>query len=694
MAIPNHPWTKATRGAAAVRIAMTVAERGRREGVLREVVHETGLDSDNPQIGLMEVRGLINPNLTIGVDVAAAVRLSAGHGICHDGVKLHGRGFIVRPAEAVLLGLSRRQGVEDVIRPYLNGRDLNQHSRGMMVIDLFGFNERQVRQRFSEIYQHLLATVKPARDAVSARSSTRDAEEYAQLWWLFGKPRQELRPALVALSRFVATVDTASHRIFQFIPVGTVCDDKIVIVASQDAFHLGVLSSRVHLVWCLAQRTRLGQGDDPVYVKIRCFSPFPFPDLDGAECNAIGEVAEDLDVHRKRVLAEHPHLTLTGLYNVLEKLRAGANPAALSAEDRRTFDDGLVLILKELHDKLDAAVAEAYGWPADLSDNDILTRLVALNKERAQEEARGIVRWLRPDYQIPRFGTAAQKAELDLVGGAVTPEAVPATGPKPLFPTDDMRRPPPSWRRSRTPRRRSMPQHLPRAFVRAAVSSRRSPRCSARCSAWGSSAHRTAAAASACDGRRSGARFQHVSHHIDKPIRCREHRGGAVQRHRRFRSGRIVRQGLQVVCLRQKSPQLGTEPRIVVRQTSELHMDATVGLRFAAGTHVDQRLCRMKYCQIRGAPCLVTECDRQDRLAVRKALPRLGQIPPGLRCHRSTPSRRSAAISGDRSCQAPAPNGNACTNAPIWYSRSVSISTSRSTSGQRSVKPRRKTAMS
>jgi hypothetical protein len=110
-----------------------------------------------------------------------------------------------------------------------------------------------------------------------------------------------------------------------------------------------------------------------------------------------------------------------------------------TGDDRRIFDDGLVLILKELHDRLDAAVADAYGWPADLADNDILARLVALNKERAQEEARGIVRWLRPDYQIPRFGTAAQKAELDLVGGAdTTPDAATAAGPKPLFPADDM----------------------------------------------------------------------------------------------------------------------------------------------------------------------------------------------------------------------------------------------------------------
>ena len=75
--------------------------------------------------------------------------------------------------------------------------------------------------------------------------------------------------------------------------------------------------------------------------------------------------------------------------------------------------------------------------PADLTDDDILARLVALNKERAAEEARGLVRWLRPDYQIPRFGSTKEKAELDLVGGAVrTAAAVPA-GPKPSYPADD-----------------------------------------------------------------------------------------------------------------------------------------------------------------------------------------------------------------------------------------------------------------
>jgi hypothetical protein len=119
---------------------------------------------------------------------------------------------------------------------------------------------------------------------------------------------------------------------------------------------------------------------------------------------------------------------------VLEKLRAGVNPDALDANDRRIFDDGLVLILKELHERLDAAVADAYGWPADLSDEDILARLVALNKERAAEEARGLVRWLRPEYQIPKFGTPREKAEqieADL-GGEIVVEK------KPSFPADDI----------------------------------------------------------------------------------------------------------------------------------------------------------------------------------------------------------------------------------------------------------------
>ncbi|MGO8738778.1 class I SAM-dependent DNA methyltransferase [Rhodoblastus sp.] len=450
MAIPDHPWSKAAPDAAAVRIAMTVCEAGRKDGVLREVVRELGLDSDSPVIDFSERDGKINSDLTVGVDVTTAAALLANEGVCSPGVKLHGAGFIVTPQEAEHLGLGRRPGLEKHIRAYRNGRDLTARPRGVLVIDLFGLTADDVRARFPEVYQHLQTTVKPERDAQFAKSATKDAESYARDWWLFGKPRQELRPALQGLSHYIATVETTKHRVFQFLDASILPDNMLVNVGSDDAFILGVLSSRFHVAWALRAGGWLGIGNDPRYSKSRCFDPFPFPDADDLQKQRIRAVAEDLDAHRKRVLADHPHLTLTGLYNVLEKLKHGVAPEALEPNERRIFDDGLVLILKELHDRLDAAVAEAYGWPEKLSDDEILARLVALNKERAAEEARGTIRWLRPDYQISRFGSPKEKAELDLVGGGMAPtrplsrppspqggREAPA-GPKPAFPAEEV----------------------------------------------------------------------------------------------------------------------------------------------------------------------------------------------------------------------------------------------------------------
>jgi hypothetical protein len=94
------------------------------------------------------------------------------------------------------------------------------------------------------------------------------------------------------------------------------------------------------------------------------------------------------------------------MYNVLEKLRAGQR---IEGRDREIYDQGLIGILRDLHDQIDTAVAQAYGWPATLTDGEILHRLVALNRERAAEEARGMVRWLRPEYQNPAGHAATAK---------------------------------------------------------------------------------------------------------------------------------------------------------------------------------------------------------------------------------------------------------------------------------------------
>lgn len=117
MAIPDHPWTKATRDHAAVRIAMTVAAAGQHEGVLREVTRETGLETDEPRVDLSVRAGRINSDLTLGPDVTASKSLRSNDGLCSPGMKLHGSGFIVTPAEAAKLGLGRRAGLEQHIRP-------------------------------------------------------------------------------------------------------------------------------------------------------------------------------------------------------------------------------------------------------------------------------------------------------------------------------------------------------------------------------------------------------------------------------------------------------------------------------------------------------------------------------------------------------------------------------------------------
>jgi hypothetical protein len=188
--------------------------------------------------------------------------------------------------------------------------------------------------------------------------------------------------------------------------------------------NLGILSSRIHVLWSLTTGSRLGVGDDPVYVKTRCFDPFPFPsDVSANLRTRIGAEAEALDALRKRVLDAHPDLTLTKLYNVRDALDAGR---ALTEDERAIHDHGLVSLLKKHHDTIDALVAQAYGWPENLTDDEILSRLVALNKERAAEEAKGLVRWLRPDYQAPDYQRPiSQSLALEDTSGLATGQLLP-----------------------------------------------------------------------------------------------------------------------------------------------------------------------------------------------------------------------------------------------------------------------------
>jgi len=207
----------------------------------------------------------------------------------------------------------------------------------------------------------------------------------------------------------MVTVETSTHKPFVFVDGDVVPDHKLYAIASDDPWVLGVLSSRCHLVWALAAGGRNGVGDDPTWTNTTCFLPFPFPARSPSDVN-VSKYAQEIDAHRKTRQVEHPSLTITAMYNVLDKLRASE---PLTAKEKTIHEQGLVSVLQKLHDDLDVAVFDAYGWPYDLTDEQILERLVALNHERADEERRGVVRWLRPDFQNP---DAKQPTQAALVG--------------------------------------------------------------------------------------------------------------------------------------------------------------------------------------------------------------------------------------------------------------------------------------
>lgn len=423
MAIPDHPWTKAARDSAAVRIAMTVVEAGRCDGLVQRITNERALDLDDPILEYLNEIGPINADLTIGTDVGHAQALQANRALCTRGVALHGGGFLVSPTLAQAMGLGQVAGLEKHIRSYRHGKDLTGRQRGLMVIDLEGLEAAQVRDLYPLVYQHVLEHVKPVRE--------QNNEPYRKLnWWKFGRKHTDLRSSLAALPRYIATVETAKHRVFQFLDGGILSDNKIVCIALDDAADLAVLHSSVHAAWYLANSGMLGvYAREAVYVKSRCFDPFPFPDAPAHIRDRLRAAGEELDALRKRVLEDNPDVTLTGLYNVLEKLKAGEALTPKEADVKRRC---LVLILQELHETIDRLTTDAYGWKHGLKGDEIIERLVALNLDRAREEADGYVRWLRPDYQAPRFARqdAPQTKELDLVAAVIPIDRAKAAFPK------------------------------------------------------------------------------------------------------------------------------------------------------------------------------------------------------------------------------------------------------------------------
>ncbi len=426
-AIPDHPWVDSANGAD-VRIAMTVGAPAPVDGRLAVVSGETAAADGEIEVTLETRIGEVHADLTVGAKVGSAQKLAANQGVCFQGMNLVGKGFRLTPEEVQSLGY-KLDALPEVIKPHRNARDMMQGGEDCFVIDLFGLTAEQARETHPALYQWLLDRVKPERDHNNRESRRRN-------WWIFGEPVGRLRRAWGGLNRVVLTPETSKHRVFSYQALPFCPDHKLYVVCSTDAYVLGVLSSNAHAIWALRAGGRLGVGNDPTWTNTTCFLTFPFPAASEAQQARIRDLAEQLDAHRKRQQAAHESLTLTGMYNVLEKLRSSE---PLTAKEKTIHEQGLVGVLKTLHDEIDAAVLDAYGWgdlvapltdPArhEAADETLLERLVALNAERAAEEAKGHIRWLRPEFQAPEslHGTVRMRVNDPIAASTATSLAEPA----------------------------------------------------------------------------------------------------------------------------------------------------------------------------------------------------------------------------------------------------------------------------
>jgi hypothetical protein len=282
------------------------------------------------------------------------------------------------------------------------------------VIDAYGLTPEELRSEHPALYQWLFDHVKPERDH-NRRKSRKER------WWLFGETVGKLRKALEGQSRFIATPETSKHRVFERFDLSVCPDHKLYAIALSEDWHFGVLKSRVHRVWALATGGRQGVGNDPTYNNTRCFLTFPFPDATPQARVAIAKAALQVEAHLKRVRSSES--TLTDIFNLVDARREGRTLTKKEqAIHSRIATDAFIQLL----DELDNAVLEAYGWPHDLDDQEIVELVLELNHERAAEEAQGRVRWLRPDLatteqQATIASTKAKPKRIDTVDWPVDP---------------------------------------------------------------------------------------------------------------------------------------------------------------------------------------------------------------------------------------------------------------------------------
>lgn len=319
----------------------------------------------------------IHPDLSCGSNLVNARRLNENLDLGFKGQEKNGDfDLSAEQAREMLYAPLNPNGRpnSDVIRPWVSGIDITHRPRQKFIID-FGVDRSEADSAlYEKPFEYLRHHVYPVR-------MQNNRAVYREKWWIHGEPRPAFRTKAKQLTRYIITPRVAKYRLFSWMSSDVVPDSRLYAFTFEGDYYFGILHSRTHEVWSLANCSWHGDGSDgarPTYVASSCFETYPFPWPPGTErkesplVDAIAEAARELVAKRDAWLNppnacedELKRRTLTNLYN--------ARPAWLS----------------DAHRKLDEAVFAAYGWPSTLADAEILERLLALNHQRAAAQQKG-----------------------------------------------------------------------------------------------------------------------------------------------------------------------------------------------------------------------------------------------------------------------------------------------------------------
>ncbi|MFD3263348.1 class I SAM-dependent DNA methyltransferase [Phenylobacterium ferrooxidans] len=345
----------------------------------------------------------INSDLTSGsVDLTKRAVLKENENTAFVGVILNGD-FEV-PGDLARRWLRSPANVNgrpnsDVLRPTLNGDDFNGDRPDKWVID-FGTSRTEAEAAQYELpFAAIESVVKPYRQRLNSTGGFALRADNERIhWWRHARPRPAMRQALSGLGHYIATPMVSSYRTFGFLSESILPDQKLIAFSKADMTFFGILESVHHRVWTLRTCSWIGAGNDVTYAVSSTYQTFAFPEgltpnipasnyAADPRARAIAEAASELN--RLRELWLNP----PQLVRVEPEVAPGYPDRVVPIGDEaarvlktRTLTDLYSerrTWLDLAHRQVDEAVAAAYGWSADLSDDEILERLLRLNQERS-----------------------------------------------------------------------------------------------------------------------------------------------------------------------------------------------------------------------------------------------------------------------------------------------------------------------